>query len=141
MQRAEMMSRFIDLEKMRKVKTIREFDELLTAPLSGFDGAFHYYREASSLGWIPRITTPTLLLHAKDDPLLPWELLTGREVSDNHCLLLHLTEAGGHVAFIARRGRRDIDRSWAENRVIDFLRIALSEPEESQLRAVPHLQS
>lgn len=127
MSRGELMGRFIDLERLRRVKTIREFDDVVTAPLAGFEDALHYYREMSSRNLLPKIRVPTLLIHAKDDPLLPWRPLTAPQVVANDSLLVHLTEAGGHVAFIAKRAQGDIDRSWAENRVIEFFRLALKE--------------
>jgi len=124
MRRPTMMERFVSLEKLRRVNTIREFDELVTAPLAGFDDAFHYYREVSSSPLLGRIRVPTIILHSKDDPLLPWQPLTKEEVTSNESLLIHLTQTGGHVAFIAREQKKDIDRSWAENRLIDFFGIA-----------------
>jgi predicted alpha/beta-fold hydrolase len=124
MRRPAMMKRFVSLEKLQRVRTIRGFDEVVTAPLAGFDDAFHYYREVSSLRRVERIRVPTMILHSKDDPLLPWQPLTRPEVAGNESLLIHLTRAGGHVAFIAGERRKDIDRSWAENRIIDFFDIA-----------------
>jgi len=105
---------------LRRVNTIRDFDELITAPLSGYESAFHYYQDVSSISLIPRIKVPTLLIHSKDDPLLPWQPLAGPEISENPSLLVHMTKHGGHAAFIARDPGKDIDRSWAENRAIDF---------------------
>ena len=120
------LGHFLDLRKLRQVRTIREFDELVTAPLAGFDDALHYYREVSSVSLLSRVVVPVLLVHSKGDPLLPWEPFARPEIFYNRSLLVHLTESGGHAAFIARKQRRDVDRSWAENRVIDFFRIALS---------------
>jgi predicted alpha/beta-fold hydrolase len=124
MRRPALMRPFVDFDRLRQVRTIRGFDELVTAPLAGFDDAFHYYREVSAIGTISEVNIPTLVVHSKDDPLLPWAPLVREEVTGNRSLLLHLTESGGHVAFIAKEQRRDIDRSWAENRVIDFLGLA-----------------
>ncbi len=122
-QRAPYLARYVDLDALLRIKTIREFDDVFTAPLSGFRGALHYYEEASAVTRVPRISRPTLLLHAKDDPLLPWEPLTRGEVQGNPNVLVHLTNHGGHVGFV-ESDLSDIDRSWAENRVIDFFRLA-----------------
>jgi len=123
---SEVNSRFLDLERLARVKTIREFDQLVTAPLSGFSSAFDYYRKVSAVSLLPQINLPTLVIHSKDDPLLPWEPLAGSEIADHATLLVHLTASGGHVAFIAKDKQKDIDRSWAENRLIDFLSLAVS---------------
>lgn len=117
---------FLEMEKLRRVESIREFDELVTAPLSGFRDAHQYYREVSSTRWFSSIRVPTLVIHSKDDPLLPWKPLTSPKLQENPRILTHLTERGGHVGFLERDRFSDIDRKWAENRVIDFFRLALA---------------
>ena len=124
LRRSNLMGRFLDMDKLKRVNTIRAFDELFTAPLSGYQGAFDYYQKVSSISVLPRINVPTLVIHSKDDPLLPWQPLARPEISQNHSLLVHMTRHGGHVAFIARAPGQDVDRAWAENRVIDFFSIA-----------------
>ena len=122
---AELAS-FVDIGALQKIKTIREFDELLTAPLGGFNDASEYYREASSAAHLEYIRVPTFMVHSRDDPLLPWEPLVQLEVRSNPHLLVHLTQRGGHGAFLERNPREDVDRRWAENRTIDFFRLAAS---------------
>ncbi|HUG44539.1 MAG TPA: alpha/beta fold hydrolase [Acidobacteriota bacterium] len=122
-QNAVIFRDFLEMEKLRRVESIREFDELVTAPLSGFEDAHHYYREVSSTRWFSKIRVPTLVLHSKDDPLLPWKPLTSPQLQRNPWILTHLTERGGHVGFLERDRFNDIDRKWAENRVIDFFRL------------------
>jgi predicted alpha/beta-fold hydrolase len=126
--KAVVLKRFVDLSELQRVRTILDFDELVTAPLAGFKNAFHYYREASSWSWLGSIQVPTLLIHSKDDPLLPWEPLTRGEGSEDSSIHVHLTDRGGHVAYIADNKEADIDRSWAENRVVDFFRLVERRP-------------
>ncbi len=121
-ERSQDLGRFIDLEALAKIRTIREFDECVTAPMGGYADALDYYRRASSAPLLGRIRKPTLVIHAKDDPILPWEPWTRPGAVSNPYLLPHLSEKGGHVGFIEQT-RRDIDRVWAENRVIDFFRL------------------
>ncbi|UCF37187.1 MAG: alpha/beta fold hydrolase [Acidobacteriota bacterium] len=109
---------WVDLDHLARVRTIREFDEVVTVPLGGFSTVDEYYRKASSAPLLDRIAVPTLIIHSQDDPLLPSRPLV-EKASGNPNLCLHLTPRGGHVAFVERRGI-DRDRSWAENRVIDF---------------------
>ena len=116
------LGKHIDVEGIRKIKTIREFDEIFTSVLGGFQDAFDYYRRASALPWLGKIRVPTLVLHSKRDPILSWRPLMTAGLRENPNVLLWLSREGGHVGFIEQE-RRDIDRNWAENRVIDFARL------------------
>ena len=60
-----------DVERALAARTVREYDEALTARLHGFRDAWHYYDSSSSIHWLERIRVPTLLLHSLDDPFLP----------------------------------------------------------------------
>src|SRR5262249_35064204 len=66
---------FPDLPPVRfpDLLTVRGFDDLYTAPRSGFADAVDYYRRASSLPLIPHIPVPTLILTARDDPFIAVE--------------------------------------------------------------------
>ena len=116
------LARHIDVEGIRNIKSIREFDELFTSVLGGFEDAFDYYRQASASPWLGKIRVPTLVLHSKRDPILSWRPLMTAGLRENPNVLLWLSREGGHVGFIEQE-RRDIDRNWAENRVIDFARL------------------
>jgi predicted alpha/beta-fold hydrolase len=99
-----------------------EFDDALTAPVHGFKDARDYYSSSSSLGFIHRISIPTLLLSSVDDPLLPPAVLEEvREVArTNTCLHPEFTARGGHVGFIG--GLNPFRPSYyAEKRACDFL--------------------
>ena len=75
------------------------FDENITAPLHGFPHVHAYYREASSRQYLTNIVTPTLIIHALDDPFMTPEVLPGiDELSE--AITLELSSKGGHVGFI-----------------------------------------
>lgn len=118
------LSPFVDVQALLRIKTLRQFDQLFTAPLAGFRDAFDYFEQASALPYLKDIRIPTLLIHSDDDPLLPGEPFAFPEVRSNSSLLISLTRQGGHVGFLERTRQRDIDRFWAENRLIDFFRLA-----------------
>ncbi len=120
LERRDRMARWVDLERLRRARTILEFDSLVTAPLSGYRDVFHYYEDAGARGRLGAIRVPVLILHSRDDPFLPWTPLTGRDVRNNPFLLPWLTDRGGHAAFLERHPSGP-DRSWAENRVVDFV--------------------
>lgn len=112
-----------DTRGLRRVRTVREFDERYTAPHGGYRDAEDYYARAGSLPVVGRIRVPTLVLHAEDDPIVPPEAFRDRALRDNPDVLLVLTPRGGHTAFYARAAAGDEDRRWAENRVVDFCRL------------------
>lgn len=119
--RASLLEGLVDLERLWKIRSIRDFDDLVTAPLGGFRGAADYYSRSSSARWIGKIRIPTVIIHSEDDPLLPWEPLVEPEVKSNPYLFTRLTEHGGHVGFIEGGEANGWDRSWAENRILDYL--------------------
>lgn len=87
---------------LAQIRTLREYDHLVTAPLNGFAGADDYYCRCSSRGYLSGITTPTLILHAKDDPFMyPNDIPTPNEVGPG--VRLAISAHGGHVGFIAGR--------------------------------------
>lgn len=108
-----------DLAKLPLVKTLRDFDEYFTSVSSGFADADDYYYRCSSARVVEEIRVPTLILHSKDDPFIPFEPLRDKAFADNPYVLLVPTERGGHVAFIASKTNGE-DRFWAENRAVEF---------------------
>ena len=109
------------------MRTIRDFDERFTARDGGYKDAKDYYTRASSLSLLRYIHVPTLLIHAQDDPFIPFTPLNQALIADdNPYLLLLAPRHGGHVGFIATRASReedDEDHFWAENRVVEFCRL------------------
>ena len=102
----EKAERFPDLapaHRISRLRTLEDFDNLITGPLHGFLDAEDYYRKSSSLPWLERIRINTLLLSAVDDPMLPPEVLDEvREVARrNPNLHLEFAKKGGHAGFIA----------------------------------------
>jgi predicted alpha/beta-fold hydrolase len=116
-----------DISGLRSVRTLRHFDDRFTAPAHGFAGAADYYYRSSALRVIAQIRIPTLIIHAEDDPFIPFAPLLDAAVANNPCILLLGPEQGGHVAFISATQNGDEDRFWAENRIIEFCKLANSE--------------
>jgi uncharacterized protein len=108
-----------DTRRLRRVRTIREFDEHFTAPHGGYRDASDYYARTSSRPVIKDISVPTLIIHAADDPLIPVEPFLDAAIADNPEVLLVLTRRGGHVGFLSDRVYAE-DRHWAENRLVEF---------------------
>jgi predicted alpha/beta-fold hydrolase len=102
----------------RRPRRLIEFDDLFTAPLSGFRDAAHYYSCASAAPSIDRIAVPTLILSAKDDPLIPPSILTSLDYPAS--VRLRLEDHGGHLGYLSLRST-DADRHWMDWRVVDWL--------------------
>lgn len=109
----------IDLSGLSTWTTFRHFDHHVTAPLHGFAGVVDYYAKSSSRQFLPGIRTPTLILHARDDPFMtPAVLPEERELSDT--TRLEISERGGHVGFVGGKlPARPV--YWLEERVPEFL--------------------
>ncbi|WP_224484168.1 YheT family hydrolase [Robertkochia aurantiaca] len=86
-------------EDLRKIKLLKDFDDVYTARAHGFNNGLDYYEKASSLPLLRNITIPVLLLNAKNDSFLSPECFpTGIAASHEH-LFLEMPQAGGHVGF------------------------------------------
>ena len=83
-----------------RLRTFREFDEAVTAPLHGFRSAQDYYERCSSRQFVERIETPTLVLHAADDPLMHSGVIPPPEERSAH-VAFEVSPNGGHVGFIS----------------------------------------
>jgi predicted alpha/beta-fold hydrolase len=112
-----------DMRRVERVRTIWEFDDLVTAPHFGFGTAANYYRLASSGPLLRTIAVPTLIVQAKDDPLIPFAIFQEFGIEENPALRLAVTDRGGHTGFLAARPATptDLDSYWGECRVVDFL--------------------
>jgi uncharacterized protein len=118
---------------MRAIGSVREFDELITAPCSGFAGAEDYYARASAVNVMGAIGRPTLILTAQDDPFVPYTTFERDELRGNPNIRLVATRHGGHCAFIAREGGDE--RFWCEGRIVEFF------AENSGLGCMQHVRS
>jgi predicted alpha/beta-fold hydrolase len=117
--KAARLASVIDLEAARAARTIWDFDERVTAPLHGFSCAEEYYAVSSSGRYLAGVKTPTLLLHAADDPFLPGSAIPLRDAERNSSLRLVLQRSGGHVGFLEGTPHRP--RFWGEEEAARFL--------------------
>jgi predicted alpha/beta-fold hydrolase len=100
-------------------RSIRDFDDKVTAPHFGYKDAQDYYTNASSAQFAANISVPTLVIHSKDDPFIVMLPETQESFRANPNVRLIETEHGGHCAFIAEAN--GYDGRWAERRAIEFL--------------------
>jgi len=100
-----------------EVRTIWEFDERFTAPLFGFGTAANYYATQSSAQFLNAIRVPTLVIAAKDDPLIPFEIYHHEAFKENPALTLLAIENGGHLGFLSRHR----PRFWLDEAALDWI--------------------
>lgn len=108
------------LNGLAKIRTVREFDDAITAKFCGFRDANDYYARSSALGLLADIRVQTLLLVAQDDPMIPFRSFDAEKLAANPRITLESPRHGGHCAFIATK--RIGERFWAEARIIEFCR-------------------
>ena len=112
-----------DVEKLKLVKTIKDFDDIFTAPDGGYGDADNYYTQASALNLIPSIRVPTLIIASKDDPIVPFDSFLSDNLRTPFVTLL-APDQGGHTGFLGAQseatGRDVSDKFWAEHRVVAF---------------------
>ncbi|MBM3342647.1 MAG: hydrolase [Betaproteobacteria bacterium] len=111
-----------DAKRVRRARTLREFDDAVTAPLHGFKGADDYYTRSSCKQYLARITVNTLIINARNDPFLPPHCLPARD-SLPACVELDTPQHGGHVGFVGGRFPGNIE--WLTQRVLHFFARAL----------------
>ena len=106
-------------ESMLGARTLREFDNVVTAPLHGFRDTDDYWTRASAKPWLTGIRVPTLMINARNDPFMPARALPlPHEVAD--AVTCEFPATGGHVGFVtgAFPGRLD----WMPLRLLNFFR-------------------
>ncbi|MCC6513688.1 MAG: hypothetical protein IT187_06715 [Geothrix sp.] len=80
--------------------SLREFDEAYTTRAGGFENANDYYAKCSARHHLAKVTVPTVILMAKDDPFIPWRHAVEAELSSQ--VHLHLEDHGGHMGYLSR---------------------------------------
>lgn len=103
---------------LKAVRTLRDFDNQITAPLGGYKDAEDYWYQASSSRVLADINIPAFILNAADDPILGPECYPYRAAQDNPYLYLEVTKWGGHVGFMNRPNQPEY---WHESRTVEFL--------------------
>jgi hypothetical protein len=99
------------------LRSVKDIDDRITAPSFGFSDAAGYYRTQSAIRLVDGIRVPVLLIQAKDDTIVPFEIFAGGAVRANPRIELLATEHGGHVGFIGRRPHR----FWVDDAIMEWI--------------------
>ncbi len=109
-----------DVSRLRGVMTLRDFDDKITAYYCGFSGADDYYARAAAANVVDRITVPTFILHARNDPFIRILPETRQKILSNPNITFIESADGGHCSFLTNPDGDD--GRWAEQKVLEFLR-------------------
>jgi uncharacterized protein len=121
--KASLFPQRYSVQEVGPIRSIREFDDRITAHYSGYTNADDYYFRASAARVVSRIAVPTLVLHALDDPFIRMTAETRKSLMQNPWVELVETTRGGHCAFLARTSGpgASSDRHWAEATLVRFV--------------------
>jgi predicted alpha/beta-fold hydrolase len=129
--KVSLFPRVYDANRADGIRSLRDFDDRITALYSGFDSAEDYYFRASAARVVDRIAVPALILHSLDDPFVTITSETLAKLEMNSKIALLQPEHGGHCAFLARRDSQQRERNdrgsvnddgyWAESTLLRFV--------------------
>ncbi|MFD2037597.1 YheT family hydrolase [Belliella marina] len=108
----------IQANLLRKIKTLKDFDDHFTGPIHGFKDAHDYYEQNSSLHFLDKINIPTLILNAQNDPFLSKECFPASLGNSLPNIWMEFPKHGGHVGFSPRKLK---EIYWSEKRAFEFI--------------------
>ena len=115
-----------DLSRLRDLKSLRDFDDKVTAFYCGFDGASDYYARSAAANVVHNISVPAYILSAANDPFIRILPETRRKIDANPNITFVEAEDGGHCSFVGERN--GYDGNFAERAVIDFFSAKCERP-------------
>tara|TARA_R110002051_G_scaffold95735_3_gene165772 strand:- start:19442 stop:20401 length:960 start_codon:yes stop_codon:yes gene_type:complete len=106
----------ISNSEIKRINTLKDFDDIYTSKAHGFTDAIDYYTKSSCLQFLPFIKVPTLLINSINDSFLGAECYPTKEANLNTNLHLETPKYGGHVGFYGIK-----NSTYSEKRTINFL--------------------
>lgn len=103
-------------QQISACKNLFSIDDLYTSRAHGFENALDYYQKSSALSFIPNITTPTLLINAKNDNFLSASSSPTDSAEKNPNFYLEISDHGGHVGFLQNK-----KQTYTEERALEFI--------------------
>ncbi|WP_418513691.1 YheT family hydrolase [Corallibacter sp.] len=94
----------LSVKTIKSIKTLKDLDDIYTSKAHGFNDALDYYKQSSSLQFLPHIKIPTLIINALNDSFLAPECYPVKEAKNNANLHLEMPKHGGHVGFHLYKG-------------------------------------
>lgn len=109
----------IELHELGDLNTFRKFDDRVSAPMNGFDGSEDYYTQTRSDAVLKYVSVPTLIINARNDPLVPVDLIPHPDDISEH-ITLEITDSGGHLGFVSGSWPWS-PKYWLDTRIPNFL--------------------
>ena len=107
------------LNELSELNTFYKFDDRVSGPMNGFEGAEDYYAKTRSDTLLNHVSVPTLIINARNDPLVPAHLIPDKhDIPDQ--VTLEISDNGGHLGFVSGRWPW-APRFWLDTRVPEFL--------------------
>lgn len=103
---------------VRQSRSIYDYDDVYVAPRYGFGTADAYYAAASAIKFMTAVCTPTLVIHALDDPWIASQPYDAFPWQDVPALTPLVQTTGGHVGF---HGQGSIE-TWHDRHILNFFR-------------------
>ncbi len=99
--------------------SLRDFDDLYTAPQGGFNSGLDYYEKCSTHLFLENVRTPTVVLASKDDPFIAYQEILNAKKSNS--VYLELVEHGGHMGYLNKNNTPHGNRRWMDYAVVEFV--------------------
>lgn len=115
--KARVFPEAFDLEELKKVKSVFQFDEVITGPLHGYKGAVDYYTQCSSAQFVPHVKVPLLVVNALNDTFLSETCYDEAPFKANTHTLLLKPSLGGHCGFAEFSNGENY---WSERLATEF---------------------
>ncbi len=116
--KARLFPEHFDVRRGKRIRSLREFDDKVTAPYCGFVDAADYYERSSASRVVQNICLPALILHAANDPFIRIDPETRTKLAANPHIIFRECDDGGHCSFIAEPN--GYDGRWAEQQLVRF---------------------
>lgn len=113
----KLFPQLISEEDIIKVITLKDFDDIYTSRAHGFKDALDYYKQCSSINFLPNINIPTYILNAKNDSFLGPECYPVQEAQNSKYVHLEISKYGGHVGFYGKN-----NCTYSEEKAVFFCR-------------------
>lgn len=106
----------ISLSEIKRIRTLKDFDDIYTSRAHGFTDAMDYYSKSSCLQFLPFIEVPSLIVNAQNDSFLGEACYPFQEAEKNRNIYLEVPIYGGHVGFHGPN-----NTTYTEYRSLEFL--------------------
>jgi uncharacterized protein len=116
--KAQLFPERYSMNGIGSVRTVREFDDKITAPHFGYKDAQDYYDAVGAKKLVAQVRVPMLMITAQDDPFVPYDLFLRAKPEQNPAIRFVTPQHGGHCGFISNKS--GLERFWAEQAIVEF---------------------